>query len=198
MRRALINKCALVETKDSHGWGQGSAARWAVDPHFYDFYYYNRKIATVEFSSYTKVYINKTYSPWSLVTNADETHVLCRFNRVEDEFHGVDLIDEQVLIALYLEKQVNDSLKEVQIPKDEDWSTSAWKKILEGEIKAATKTFDFSGLIKPLPQPKAPQKPKDQSGYWISTYPQWDTYKSTVKITGITPEKVKSAKKRRK
>jgi hypothetical protein len=187
VRRALLNKCTLIRVTERTGWN--------VAYELYDFYYYNKKVASVHLREDTfKVVITDVFSPWSKVINHDETQTLCRFHRVEDEFHGVDLIDDQVIMALYLEMTVNDRLKQPQMPENSLDSIS-FAKLLQKEMK----TLNWSNVANPAPIQPMPFKKSDKhDAHVIGSGIHWNHYKNVVKITSITPDGAKSEKKRRK
>ena len=102
IERRIINKCTLVKNKD--------ADRYTLGPQTFEFYYYNKLVCYTEFTSNIPV-ILKIQDPWSLVRHSNGNQTLARFNRIEDEYHGVDLIDDDYIIALYNEYEVNRIIK---------------------------------------------------------------------------------------
>jgi len=120
----FILKNGRLEITDKHSWG---------GPEFM-FYYFNRQVAKVAFEGTDlKVKVITTLDPWACVSN-DKRQFFARIHVLEDQLHGVDVIDLENLQALYMEYSVN-QLKTVQT------NPSSFAEALQKEVEYAQSQF---------------------------------------------------------
>lgn len=104
----------------------------------YEYYYFNVKVASVSYnSSSVHVGVHEAFAPWAYVHN-NSGRYLCKISRVEDQIHGVNIIEMDNLEALFVEQEVNESKK-----ADASWLVSKdsenFSALLKQNIDYATK-----------------------------------------------------------
>ena len=81
---------------------------WSQDRAFM-FTYHGRQVAKISFQGNSlNVVPISTFDPWAYVSN-DKGQYFARIHKVEDQIHGVNVIETHNLQALYLELTVNNS-----------------------------------------------------------------------------------------
>lgn len=104
IKRNIINQCAINPIGGARNhWGQG------VDT--FDFYYYSKKVAVFHFNDVKWPILRTIEKPWAYLRTHDNQHVLTKISQVEDQIHGVDVIDFNYMQALYMEFLVNEEVR---------------------------------------------------------------------------------------
>jgi len=80
-----------------------------LDTH--EYHYFDDKVAQVSFNgSKCEVEIQETFAPWAYVSNNSGEYFV-KISRVEDQIHGVNIIEMDNLQALFIERECNLNLK---------------------------------------------------------------------------------------
>lgn len=121
-----------------------SQGGWAAYPEFI-FYYCDKQVARVSFTgSIANVQVGTTFDPWAYVSN-DKSQYFARIHVLEDQLHGVNVIEMDNLQALYMEYSLNNKPKSVKTIL----TPSNFAEALNNEIKYAidqAKEYQISKL----------------------------------------------------
>jgi len=134
--RRIINQCSLVKVEHKQ-------STWQYED-YYDFYYYHKKVCSAFFNSEHNQTITAICEPWSSVRNAKNEMFLTRINRIEDEIHGVDVIDAEYIQALYMEHKateqaraahLSDEHKQMTDPRLNQFTANEFAKMYQQNIE---------------------------------------------------------------
>jgi len=136
VNKRILNNSKLEEIhKEIH-----PGSMWTSAAPEFIFRYHDQKIAKVCFIDVNaEVIVRETYSPWSYVSN-DKGTFFSRIHRVEDQIHGVDIIDTDNLQSMFMELSVNSTPVKVKL------QSSSFADYLNNDISYAIKSI--SKLIK--------------------------------------------------
>ena len=106
IERDILNACQLV----------GQVKRVIPTGSFppvqtnFDFYYKLKKICTVTYTKDHIPIILTTVEPWHICWNNKKEMFLSKITRIENEIHGIDVIEQDYFTTLSVELDVNEQI----------------------------------------------------------------------------------------
>ena len=165
VRKNILNNSRLVEIKEE------THATWKFEPVSYEYYYFNVKLARVGFNgSKCEVEVYETFAPWAYVTNNTDKFFV-KISKVEDQIHGVNIIEMDNLQAMFIEQETNLNIRAGEaILKDSGFisgniTAQGFVKMLEDNIVQAQQSMMKSMLS---------STGSKLTGISASTFPVWN------------------------
>jgi hypothetical protein len=151
----------------------------------YEYHYCNVKIATVSYSkSSGEVDVHDIFTPWGWFTNNDGSF-FCKMSIVEDQVLGVNIIDLDNVVTLFVEHETNLDIqagKKVIInaftPATGYVTAAGFAQMLEDNIVQAANSM--KGMLN-----SQGSKLTGISNASKSTFPIWKSHTNKVKIKTI-------------